>query len=204
MIVGEDLITPAMLDVLSPVRFNLGCGRQILPGWINLDLRQAPGVDVVANLDDPEVMLPYPENFADEFLLSHVLEHIHHTLPLMQELHRIAKPGAMMTIRVPYGSSDDAWEDPTHVRAYFLESFGFFSQFYYWKTDYCYRGDWETETIQLRCNEIKTLGEMQQKLRHERNVVREMVATLRAIKPIRDMARGREERRMPPIQFVPI
>jgi len=51
---------------------------------------------------------------------------ISNTLRLMQELWRIAKPDAHMTIRIPHGSSDDAWEDPTHERAYFANSFGYF------------------------------------------------------------------------------
>lgn len=37
----------------------------------------------------------------------------------MEELHRIAKQDAIFTCRVPYGSSDDAYEDPTHVRQFF-------------------------------------------------------------------------------------
>jgi hypothetical protein len=43
---------------------------------------------------------------------------------LMQELHRIAKPNGKLVIRCPHGASDDAWEDPTHVRAFFARSFG--------------------------------------------------------------------------------
>ena len=68
----------------------------------------------------------------------------------MQELWRIAKPNAKMVIRVPHGASDDAWEDPTHVRAYFSNSFGYYSQPYYWRADYGYRGDWLHEKLQQR------------------------------------------------------
>ncbi len=67
----------------------------------------------------------------------------------MQELHRIATPNAAVTFNVPYGSSDDAFEDPTHVRPMFMNSFLYFSQPAYWRADYGYRGDWQTEKITL-------------------------------------------------------
>ena len=174
----------------EPVRLNLGCGRNILEGWWNVDRVKLPGVDIVAELDrvsfvnffgDIEYHLPFEDNSVDEFLLSHVLEHITHTLPLMQELYRIAKPNALCTIRVPHGASDDAWEDPTHVRPYFPSSFGYFSQPYYWRADYGYRGDWKTNCIELH----GALGEIVK----ERNAIGEMVAHLTAVKPIRESLR---------------
>ena len=128
------------------LRLNVGCGRTLLPDWINLDVRPLPGVDLVADLDGrgsagpAAAPLPLPDGSVEEFLLSHVLEHIREPLPMMEELWRVAAPGARMTVRCPYGSSDDAWEDPTHVRAIFLQSFGYFSQPYYWRADYGYRG----------------------------------------------------------------
>lgn len=125
---------------VQPIRLNLGCGRNIMSGWVNVDQVGLPGVDMIANLDGfgrPGVKLfPLEEGSVDQFLLSHTIEHIQHTLPLMQELYRVAKPNAVCTVHVPYGSSDDAWEDPTHVRAYFLGSWGYFSQPYYWKAQY--------------------------------------------------------------------
>jgi predicted SAM-dependent methyltransferase len=98
-------------------KLNVGCGRSTLPGWINLDGYALHGVDIVADLEQcVGSPLPIASDSISEFLLSHVLEHIQNALPMMQELYRIAVPEAIMTVRVPYGSSDDAFEDPTHVR----------------------------------------------------------------------------------------
>ncbi|MGE0746427.1 MAG: methyltransferase domain-containing protein [Rhodospirillales bacterium] len=174
----------------APRRLNLGCGRRAQPGWINLDSMALPGVDVVADLDRcADAPLPFEPDSIDEFLLSHVIEHLRHTLPLMQELHRIARPGAALTIRVPYGGSDDAWEDPTHLRPYFLNSFAYFSQPAYWRADYGYRGDWQPEQIALLIPAAQTEGlsaqDVMKKVLGERNVVREMIARLVAVKPIR-------------------
>lgn len=112
-----------------PKKLNVGCGRDILPEWINLDYAALRGIDVVYDLERcAEIPMPFEDDSIDEFLLSHVIEHIRNSMPMMQELHRIAKPGALARIRLPHGASDDAWEDPTHVRSYFQQSFGYFSQ----------------------------------------------------------------------------
>ena len=171
------------------IRLNLGCGRRPLDGWVNLDLRSGHGVDVVADLNTCRSSpLPFADNSVSEFLLSHVIEHIGDTLGLMQELHRIALPDATATIAVPFGGSDDAWTDPTHLRPYFIGSFAYFAQPLYWRADYGYRGDWQAERVHLLL-EPDCAGlsprESLQRARRERNVVREMTAVLRAIKPVR-------------------
>jgi SAM-dependent methyltransferase len=176
-------------------RLNLGCGRSILADWINLDSMALPGVDVSFDLEMTSgLALPFPDSSIDEFLLSHVLEHIRNVLGLMQELHRVAKPGAIAWVRVPHGASDDAFEDPTHARACFPGSFGYFSQPYYWRADYGYRGDWDMECVTLRVAAAQFAGgaddaAILDRVTRERNVVSEMVAKLRAVKPIREPRR---------------
>jgi SAM-dependent methyltransferase len=170
-------------------RLNLGCGRHPLPGWTNLDSARLPGVDVVADLERcADTPLPFEDDSIDEFLMSHVLEHIRAPLPLMQELWRIAKPVARLTVKLPYGHSDDAWTDPTHVRPYFVHSFGFFSQPLYWRADYGYRGDWKTTRITLLVDGRErglTPEQVMEKLMSLRNVVKEMTAEMTAVKPAR-------------------
>jgi SAM-dependent methyltransferase len=175
---------------VEPRRLNVGCGRNAMNGWINLDSQKLPGVDIVADLERcAELPLPLDDDSIDEILMSHVIEHVREPLPMMQELHRVARPGAKATIRVPYGSNDGAWEDPTHVRPYFLQSFGYFSQPYYWRADYGYRGDWQPKLITL-VMDGKIYGKLSwdvlmEKIRTLRNAVGEMVCRLEAVKPIR-------------------
>jgi SAM-dependent methyltransferase len=172
-------------------KLHLGCGRDILQGWINLDAVPLEGVDVVANLDECRTTkLPFWNDSIDEFLANHVIEHLHNCLPFMEELYRIAKPNAKAVFRVPYGSSDDAFEDPTHRRQLFLNSFQYFSQPLYWRADYGYRGDWLTEKIELIVeadrHQEETVEEIMWQVHTFRNIVKEMVVELRAIKPIRE------------------
>ncbi len=180
------------------MKLNVGCGRNIITDWINLDSFPLPGVDIVTNLENCATSpLPIDNDSVEIFLLSHVLEHINQVLPMMQELHRVAIANARMTVRVPYGSSDDAFEDPTHVRQIFHGSFGYFSQPYYWRADYGYRGDWLTESVTLEiAPHLRHLTDVElwDRVNRDRNVVVEMVATLRAIKPIRQPLRDLQHR----------
>ncbi len=175
---------------LTTRKLHLGCGRTILDGWVNLDCTEVPGVNVIADLDDcAETPLPFDDDYFEEFLASHLIEHITNPLPLMQELHRIARNNAKAVFRLPYGSSDTAFEDPTHVRPYFIHSFGYFSQPFYWRADYQYRGDWAVEKITLAVDrgryEGKKISEIALDIERYRNVVKEMIVELRAVKPIR-------------------
>lgn len=185
------------------MKLNIGCGRNVIEGWMNVDIVPLPGVDVVYDLERPKLeRLPLNDDSVEEFLLSHVIEHVRNSLGLMEELHRVAKPDARMVIRVPHGASDDAHEDPTHVRCYFPGSFGYFSQPYYWRADYGYRGDWITDLVKLHLAPslapvFKPFDHMVvwERIQCERNCVQEMVAELRAVKPVREPKR---ELQVPP------
>ena len=96
-------------------------------------------------------------------------------------------------IRVPHGGSDDAWEDPTHVRAYFPGSFGYLSQPFYANADYGYRADWNPDKLILLVYRSRCAGlnpqQIVTKSQFERNVVKEMICAMHAVKPIREARR---------------
>jgi SAM-dependent methyltransferase len=172
---------------MADIRLHLGCGRNILPGWVNVDCKAMEGVDLVLDLNTLK-QLPLDRDSVSEILASHLLEHIPNILPLMAELYRVAKPDAILTAHVPYGSSDDAWEDPTHCRAFFVGSWGYFAQPTYWRADYGYSADWQPETVRLRMPRrpwLESGTPVRSLLLHQRNVVTEMVATLRKVSPAR-------------------
>lgn len=173
------------------INLHLGCGRNIMTGWTNLDSVPGPGVDVVADLDACAGQpLPFADNSVAKILAEHLIEHIRHPLPLMQELHRIASPGAKAVFRVPYGSHDEADNDPTHVRKYFLGSFDYFGQGAYWRADYGYRGDWQIEEVTLHVDERycrnRTVPEIMEAVHYTRNVAIQMDVAMVAIKPARN------------------
>ena len=105
-------------------RLHLGCGTDILDGWVNHDLAPLPGVDVVHDLD----AFPWPFGTAtyDEIRMLHVLEHLREPMRAIAELHRIARPGGIVTVRVPYWNSQDFASDPTHRTPFNEYTFDYF------------------------------------------------------------------------------
>ena len=55
----------------TPPRLNLGCGHIPVDGYVNVDARELPGVDVVAAVDD----LPFGPGTVGEIFSAHMLEH---------------------------------------------------------------------------------------------------------------------------------
>lgn len=177
------------------MKLNLGCGRDIRDGWVNVDCVPMPGVDHVVDFDDKPV-LPLPDDSVAYSEGSHVIEHLHYPLPFMEELWRVTKPGGTAAFRCPYGSTDDADEDPTHVRRMFHGSWGYFGQPHYWRADYGYRGDWQPMQVTLRIMpgfDACTGEELEAVIQMQRNVVAEMAVSLRCVKPARPPLRELQE-----------
>jgi len=177
------------------LKLNVGCGRYPLKDYINLDIINGPGIDIIFDLEECSVkQIPLETSSIDYIEMRQVLEHIKYPLPLMQELWRIAKPNASCLIEVPYGSSDNAWEDQTHVRPYFINSWLAFEQPYYYKADYGYKGDWKPKKITLipfkDIDTNKTHQEMLSFIRHNINVIEDMQVMLTTIKPVRSCDRS--------------
>lgn len=67
-IVAPEKVEAARRDGL---RLNLGCGHVPLDGYLNVDRRALPGVDIVAEVDG----LPFADGEVQEIFSSHLLEH---------------------------------------------------------------------------------------------------------------------------------
>lgn len=131
------------------MRLNLGCGEEILDGYVNCDLLDLPGVDVVHNL----MNFPYPfeDESAEYIKAKDLIEHLDHyaTVPtgvqiheddteestygqaptiiaFIEECHRILKPGGTLWIQTPRFDAEFLWIDPTHVRGFHERSMDFF------------------------------------------------------------------------------
>lgn len=109
----------------APRRLNVGCGHEVKEGWVNLDLAPLPGVDVVHNLDD--LPLPFADESFDFVECIDILEHVREFPDVMRELHRIIAPGGRLRVLGPHFTSY-AWStDPTHRRAFAINTFEFFA-----------------------------------------------------------------------------
>jgi len=65
------ILNPAKLEANQDLRLNLGCGHITQAERINVDRRELPGVDVVADVAD----LPFPPGSLAEIYAAHLLEH---------------------------------------------------------------------------------------------------------------------------------
>lgn len=106
------------------MKLHLGCGLDYKPGYINCD--KNPSVRADKHFDLETVPWPFPDNCAEEILMHHVLEHLHNTLAVVEEIHRILKPGGVAIITVPYAKSGGAFGDLTHVRFFTEETMNVF------------------------------------------------------------------------------
>lgn len=113
--VSTRILTPDKIASLSDrgVRLNLGCGHLPIEGYINVDMRELPGVDVVAEVGS----LPFEKQSVNEVFSAHLLEHfpqeelIRRLLPYWYallvpggEFHAIAPDGEAMLAGVAAGT----------------------------------------------------------------------------------------------------
>lgn len=115
---------------------DLGCGTSKRTGAIGADGNIAVRPDVVCDLDRP----PYPfrEDSFDEIYLDNVLEHLDDVVACVEEIARIARKGAAVTISVPYFRSRYAAVDPTHRHQFTVDSFGYFDPSHPFRSRYRY------------------------------------------------------------------
>ena len=107
----------------TQMKLNLGCGTQIVDGWLNVDyslgarLAKVPVVNAVVKtiglfeiewnrqifIHDLTRRFPWPDNTADVVYTSHTLEHMSLTdgAAFLHECVRVLKPGGILRIVVP-------------------------------------------------------------------------------------------------------
>ena len=82
------------------MKLNLGCGPTPLQGHVNVDRIPAPGVDMVLDLD--KFPWPWRDGSVDAITSSHWLDHVADYGQTVLEMHRILKPGGVLSFRVPH------------------------------------------------------------------------------------------------------
>jgi len=105
-------------------RLNLGCGTDVRPGFVNVDVAALPGVDVVHDLD--VLPLPFESETFEQIVCQDVLEHVD-LVGVLRECHRILAPGGTVAIRSPHFTSAAVHIDPTHRRSFSVETLQFFA-----------------------------------------------------------------------------
>lgn len=86
--------------VPAGAKLNLGCGRLVVPGWINLDEIAHDRSVLVHDLRNP---LPFGDAEIEHIHCEHTLEHVHfdEAKQLLLECRRVLRPSGTLRIIVP-------------------------------------------------------------------------------------------------------
>lgn len=86
----------------GPVRLNIGCGKKLLPGYVNCDLPNNWS-GITPDVECDVLALPFPDSHADEVLAVHVLEHLYlwQAEAAIREWVRVLKPGGKLALELP-------------------------------------------------------------------------------------------------------
>ncbi|MCS7287384.1 MAG: class I SAM-dependent methyltransferase [Anaerolineae bacterium] len=104
---------------------DVGCGKAKQPGAIGLDINPLSDADVIADLN--HCPWPFASNSFDRILCRHIVEHVADLVGFMEEIHRVARPGALVEIITPHFSNRYSFTDPTHLRHLGWHSFDYFA-----------------------------------------------------------------------------
>jgi hypothetical protein len=113
-VVAKKKKAPTKLAEAQPLKLDLGCGKNIAPGFEGVDVLPFDGVKHVVHLGRD--VWPWDDHSVDEAHSSHFLEHLTpvQRVHFFNELGRVLKIGAVARIITPHWSNACAYGDPTH------------------------------------------------------------------------------------------
>jgi predicted SAM-dependent methyltransferase len=134
----------------NTIKLHLGCGDKKIEGFINVDIRHLPTVDVV---DDIALLNKFENNSVNLIYVSHVLEHFgrREYMSVLNRWYDLLKQGGILRIAIP-----DFEKIVEHYNQYknleVLRGFLYGGQNYKENYHYCI---WDFETIK---NDLNSIG----------------------------------------------
>ena len=106
-------------------KLNVGCGRDIKKGYINLDRLPIKGIDIVHDLN--KYPWPFKNNTFNFIYCRHMLEHLEDAEKALKEMCRILKDKGRIEIIIPHFTSSGAFEDLSHKHFFSYNTFDIYS-----------------------------------------------------------------------------
>ncbi len=174
--------------VHTPKRMNAGSGKDFKNGYLNVDVEPSMRPDLLLDLSEPlnfettytskrHGAVRLQKNSFEEILAGDILEHVPNLVQTMTNFMELLRVGGQLIVHVPYELSEGAWRDPTHIRAFNVESFRYYTQWAWyvgWR-DYCF------SVKDMMC-EFSVWGK---KLLEEKHTTEELLRIPRAIDALR-------------------
>ena len=109
------------------MKINLGCGHRKVEGMLNIDNRIECSPDLVCDLSKT---FPFEDNSIEVVRAYDFLEHIPigKTVFVMEEIYRVLKPNGEFIHFSPSTDGRGAFQDPTHVSFWNVNSFWHFME----------------------------------------------------------------------------
>lgn len=81
------------------MKVQFGCGKKVRSGWVNVDVQDLPGVDVIANFWDAG----FPEASVSDIYCRHALEHcsLSESRKTLRAWHDCLEPNGQLELIVP-------------------------------------------------------------------------------------------------------
>lgn len=115
------------LKVGEFVSIELGCGpKKVDSSAIGIDMLDFDSVDIVGDVF--EVLSQFPDGSVSAVHSAHFFEHIADFSRLLQEVARVMRRDAQLTLIVPHFSNPFYYSDPTHKVQFGLYSMSYFCQ----------------------------------------------------------------------------
>ncbi len=143
---GDNVLDQELTLVpIGGLKLNLGCGYKKLVGFVNIDIRPEVSPDIICNVIPGKEIeftlnseskgahktngLPYEDNSVDYIRADNFLEHIPigSVIPVIEEIWRVLKPGAVFESLTPSTDGRGAFQDPMHVSFWNRNSWFYYS-----------------------------------------------------------------------------
>ncbi len=138
------------------MNLHLGCGTVIRADWINLDIRDLPGVNIVRDILRG---LPFSDDVVDEIYSENFLEHIPQAevIWVMNECWRVLKMGGVAAHIIPLAGTDNDFGDPTHLSHWSENTITYFNHAHLHWSYYSGIKPWSTVSHQLSPRAFKVV-----------------------------------------------
>ena len=147
------------------IKLDLGCGDAKQAGFIGLDNRKLPGVDIITDVETRP--LPLPSTCAVLAMARNLIEYIEpkNFIGFMNEVWRVLKVDGQFLILTPYAGSTAWLSDPLIINGVTAKTWKFFDptspnyKLYSpkpWRLEACYfRQEGNMEVLLIKCKETK-------------------------------------------------